>query len=327
MSSQIPSGVFTVLVTPFNNDETIDYISLRAWFDVQSKSNVAGFVLMGTTSESPTLSRDEQFEILSEISDWNKKLKDPKYIILGCGGNDTREIIAFSKKCINLCDAFMVTVPAYNKPTQNGIYEHFKTFCTDPYLCKIPVMIYNVPSRTGINMDVNTIKRVHENFSQVVAIKEASGSITQLIQLRSQVPTIQVFSGDDLLILDVMCHGGCGVISVASNVIPDIMCKVYDSCVEEYNNKNNKKYVDTYTNISPTKLFYELKLPELINALFYETNPIPIKYLLWNIGIFKNNVLRLPMTPLSKNLEEIVSKAFETTIELQIANIVKINDK
>jgi len=312
MSFYFPSGVFTVLVTPFNLDETIDYVSLRAWFDIQVKSNVAGLVLMGTTSESPTLSRDEQFEILSKVSEWNKELEQPKYIVLGCGGNDTREMVTFSKKCVSLCNAFMVTVPAYNKPTQNGIYEHYKAFCTDSELCLKPVMIYNVPSRTGLNMEVSTIKRVYENFSNVVAIKEASGSISQLIQLRTQVPTLKVFSGDDLLILDFcVAHGGCGVISVASNVIPDLMCKVYEGCADG----------------TATKLFYSLKLPEFINALFCETNPIPVKYLLCYNSTFTNNVLRLPMTSLSEKLHEQVAEAYNTTLALYYSNCFSHGEK
>lgn len=292
-----PSGVFTVLVTPFNDDETIDYISLRKWFDTQIKTDIAGLVLMGTTSESPTLSRNEQLEILEKISNWNKEVSKPKYIVLGCGGNDTREMIEFSKKSVSLCDAFMVTVPSYNKPTQNGIYQHYKAFCTEPLLSSKPVMIYNIPSRTGINMEVSTIKKVHEDFTNVVSIKEASGSISQLIQIKSQIPTLKIFSGDDLLILDALVHGGQGVISVASNIIPEIMCKVYDD------------YVNNYS----TKLFYSLKLPDFINGLFCETNPIPVKYLLYHIGIFSNYIMRLPMTSLSKELHEKVEKVYNFT--------------
>jgi 4-hydroxy-tetrahydrodipicolinate synthase len=300
MSFDFPSGVFTVLVTPFDSAGNIDYQSLRNWFDYQLKSDVAGLVLMGTTSESPTLSREEQFEILVKVCDWNKKESNPKYIILGCGGNDTREMIEFSKKCVSFCDAFMVTVPSYNKPTQKGIYEHYKAFCVQPELSTKPVMIYNVPSRTGINMEVSTIKKVHEDFKNVISIKEASGSITQVIQLRNQVPTLKVFSGDDLLILDVMCHGGSGLISVASNVIPEIMCEIYKKCE---------------VSDSSTNLFYSLNLPDFINGLFCETNPIPVKYLLYNIGLFKNNVMRLPMTSLSDELHERVEKTYKFTVE------------
>jgi 4-hydroxy-tetrahydrodipicolinate synthase len=307
MDFYFPSGIFTVLVTPFNPDETVDYISLRVWFDSQSKSDVVGLVLMGTTSESPTLSREEQFEILTLISNWNRELVEPKFLVLGCGGNDTREMIKFSKQCVQLCDAFMVTVPAYNKPTQNGIYQHYKAFCTDPELGSKPVMIYNIPSRTGINMEVGTIKKVYGDFPNVVAIKEASGSIPQLIQLRSQVPNLKIFSGDDLLILDMMIHGANGVISVASNVIPDIMCEVYNNFVKD----------------SSTELFYSLKLPEFINGLFCETNPIPIKYLLHYNGTFTHNILRLPMTPLSETLHEQVAQAFNTTQKLYYGKMTK----
>ena len=300
-----PSGIFTVLVTPFNFDGTIDYASLRKWFDFQSNSDIVGLVLMGTTSESPTLSRDEQFEILTKVTNWNNELDKPKYIVLGCGGNDTREMIEFGKKCVSLCDAFMITVPSYNKPTQNGIYQHYKAFCTNSELSSKPVMIYNVPPRTAINMEVCTIKKVHEDFPNVVAIKEASGLINQLIQLRSQVPTLKIFSGDDLLLLDVLVHGGCGVISVASNVIPNIICKIYDD----------------FVNTSSTQLFYSSKLPDFINALFCETNPIPVKYLLHYIGIFSNYTMRLPMTSLSDEFHDKVKNAYDFISKSVVENI------
>jgi 4-hydroxy-tetrahydrodipicolinate synthase len=308
-TTQFPHGIYTVMVTPFDEDFTIDYISLKKWFDNQVLTNIAGFVLMGTTSESPTLSREEQFEILVKISEWNKKLEEPKYLILGCGGNDTFETVEFSKKCVSYCDAFMVTVPSYNKPTQNGIYEHYKYFCSDKILSSKPLMIYNVPSRTGINMDVSTIKRVHEDFKNIIAIKEASGSMSQLIQLKSQVPTLKIFSGDDLLTLDFLIHGGCGVISVASNIIPEIMCKLYDNFITEYYKKEYVKY-------STFDLFYRYKLPQFFTELFCETNPIPVKFLLYHTKVFTNNILRLPMTSLSENLHQKVIDAYSTSINV-----------
>jgi len=299
MTTSFPSGIFTVLVTPFNDDNSIDYLSLHSWFEFQAKTDISGFVLMGTTSESPTLSRDEQLEILKQITSLNTKLEKPKYIILGCGGNDTFEMIEFAKKCVDLCDAFMVTVPSYNKPMQKGIYEHYKAFCTEQTLSTKPVMIYNIPSRTGINMEVQTIIQVYKDFPNIVAIKEASGSIAQLIQLRNQAPSLKIYSGDDLLILDFAIHGGSGVISVASNIIPEIICEIY-------------KHTINLSNISTDK-FYYLQLPNFINSLFCETNPIPVKYLLYHMGIFINYNMRLPMTPLSSEFHEKVIDAYQIT--------------
>lgn len=296
-----PNGVYTVLTTPFNKDNSIDYVSLKKLFDIQIQSQVVGLVLMGTTSESPTLNKKEQYDILKNVYKWNSELLKPKYIVLGVGGNDTDKMIKFAKKCVSLCDAFMVTVPCYNKPTQNGIYQHFKSFCSDDILTHKNVMIYNIPSRTGVNMEVSTIIKTCNDFKNIKAIKEATGSINQLIKIRNELPLLKVFSGDDLLLLDFLIHGGHGVISVASNAIPDIIHRIYHNFVN--NLHSNTSYQ-----------FYEFKLPNFINSLFCETNPIPIKYLLYRIGVFENNILRLPMTSLSKELENNVYDLYKQTV-------------
>ncbi len=294
--SLFPKGVYTVLVTPFNEDESIDYRSIDEWVDEQQSSAVAGLVLLGTTSESPTLTRDEQYEIVKRVWQRVNGFTSPKFIVAGVGGNNTNETLEFAKLITSekLCNGLMVTVPSYNKPTQKGIFEHFVKICTHEGVNNFPVIMYNVPGRTSVNMEPKTIHDVVNACKNVVAIKEASGSIDQLIEIMSSVPALQVFAGDDKLVLDVMVHGGCGVISVASNVIPHLMSTLVNLCVT-----NEFSVAST--------LYYNSKLPQFIKLLFCETNPIPVKYMLHHKGIYPNFVMRLPMTQLSENKRHDVS--------------------
>ena len=175
--------------------------------------------------------------------------------------------------------------------------------CSHSDVRGFPVIMYNIPGRTGVNMEPKTIRDITQACDNVVAIKEASGSIDQLVEIMSSVPTLQVFAGDDKLVLDVMAHGGCGVISVASNVIPNLMSRLVSLCA---NNDFS----------AARSLYYESKLPNFIRLLFCETNPIPVKYMLYCTGLYPNYVMRLPMTQLSENRRDEVLvvteiKAFE----------------
>lgn len=281
---EFPDGVYTVLTTPFDDNLDIDYVGLDKWIEMQCNSPISGIVLLGTTSESPTLSREEQLQIVKYIYE---KVDKKKFIVAGVGGNNTRETLEFAKLCINYCNGFMVTVPSYNKPTQKGIEEHYKYICQDEQIKNYPVMIYNIPSRTGVNMNVSTIKKVITDCSNVVAIKEASGSIEQLINIKVKCPELKIFSGDDKLILDFCLGHNCnGVISVASNVIPHDIHSVYYAC------KNKKE--------EATERYYGYYIPQFCDALFCETNPSPVKYMLYKLGIFTNYKMRLPLVELSE---------------------------
>lgn len=300
-SYNFPSGVHTVLVTPFNDDanNSVNFDDIKKWIGVQADSDVTGLVLLGTTSESPTLSFEEKLQIVRFVSELNKCLTRPKFITVGVGGNDTRETLEFARACVGYCDAFMVTVPHYNKPPQRGIVEHFKTVCNHPELQHIPIIFYNVPSRTGLNAEPETIKTVFNECNNMVAIKEASGSVDQLIKLRSLVPNLKIFSGDDKLVLDVMLHGGVGVISVASNVIPEILAEVVNKCL-------------SYDYKSAVRIFYQMNLPTFIDTLFCETNPIPIKFLMKELEIYQSDQMRLPLVKLADNKKESVLLAYNS---------------
>ena len=294
------NGTYTVLVTPFNDDNTIKYKDIDKWIDMQLKSKITGLVLLGTTSESPTLSRNEQLDIVKYVHEKNHNAQNKKLLFVGVGGNNTMETLEFAQMCKFYCDGFMVTVPSYNKPTQNGILKHFETICKNDLIKHYPIILYNVPSRTGVNMEPNTIKMAYESCGNIVAVKEASGSIDQLIELRTMVPTLTILSGDDKLILDVMVHGGGGVVSVASNVVPNLVVSIINLCLMG----NFQKATQTY---------YESKFPELLKCMFCETNPIPIKFMMMKLGIYTNDNMRLPMTQLSSEKEHIVTSAVIAT--------------
>ncbi len=308
----MPEGVYTVFVTPFLEDGTIDMRSVDLWVTYQLESDVAGIVLMGTTSEAPTLFKEEQIRLIKHIS---PKFKGRKCVVIGIGGNNTNETIEFGKECANYADVLMVTVPHYNKPTQGGICQHFAKICSDETLKEKVFMLYNVPGRTGTNMIPKTILKIAHDNKNVVAIKEASGDINQLIDLMALLrkdPNVHlnVFAGDDKLIIDFMAHGGSGVISVASNVFPKFVTDVYSS-------------LRIGSGASGLSLYYNEKFPELCSMLFCESNPIPVKYLLHKIGMFSTYAMRLPLTPLSEEFRKKIDDGIDEYMHWMHTEIVK----
>lgn len=290
-------GVYTVLVTPFDDDNNVNYNDIEKWIKKQSTSGIAGVVLLGTTSENPTLSKDEQLEIVKYVHNYFVNNKIKLTTIIGVGGNNTYETLNFAKQCTNYCDGFMVTVPHYNKPTQNGIKLHFETICNDEAIRDHSIMMYNVPSRCGVNLEPQTILEIYQSCMNVVAIKEASGSMDQLIAIRKLVPELQVFAGDDKLILDFMVHGGSGVISVASNVLPKTISKCYE-------------YADSGHYGHANKMFYD-KILDYVNVMFCESNPIPIKYIMFVEKIYSSYKMRLPLTELSEDKRKMIDELMQ----------------
>ena len=277
--------VYTVIVTPFDNDGNIIFSDFDKMINYQIKNNVNGIILLGTTSESPTIEDIEQKAIVDYI--WfrfNKKIK----IILGIGGNNTKKVIDFGHYCVDKCHAFMVTVPNYNKPTQNGIFQHFFRIANDELLINKEMMLYNIPSRCGVNMEPDTIINLYSVCKNITAIKEASGSLTQIRKILENC-NINIYSGDDLNILPIMSLGGVGVISVGSNIIPSQICKIVSLC-------NNNDYQ------LAKEIFYQIS--SLLENLFVVSNPIPIKYVLYNNKLISNDNLRLPLVKLGNTEED-----------------------
>ena len=234
----LKKGSYPVLPTAFTEDGIIDFKSIDKLLQKLLKSTVSGLVILGTTSESPTLSIDEKNEIIDFV---HKKINGKKYLIIGVGGNDTLKTLEFAKSCHDKADAYMVTVPNYNKPSQDGIFNHFSLIASNNEINDKPIVMYNVPSRCGVNMEPETIKALYDSFPNIVAIKEASGSLDQAIKIKS-LCDIQIFSGNDNLVIPIMSIGGAGVITVAGNVYPNLIQKITEYCLKEKYSKASNLY-------------------------------------------------------------------------------------
>lgn len=281
-------GVFTALVTPFKNGK-IDYDSVAAIIEHQIAGGVDGVVPMGTTGESPTVSYEEHEEfIVRVVTLVNKRVK----VIAGTGSNSTDEAIYLSKAAQDAgVDGVLLVNPYYNKPPQRGLIAHFESVAQS---INIPVILYNIPGRTGVNFLPESVAQLIQRVPNIVAMKEASGDINQMMNLIELCGnTITLLSGDDNLLLPVLAIGGKGIISVISNLLPNDVKAV----VTHFNNGNLEE---------AKRLFYKL-LP-LCRAMFYETNPIPIKAAMAMAG-FCSSEMRLPLVPLSADNHERLKKA------------------
>ncbi|HXC49517.1 MAG TPA: 4-hydroxy-tetrahydrodipicolinate synthase [Candidatus Limnocylindrales bacterium] len=276
--SVIFKGTFTALVTPFRDGE-IDEGALRALISEQAYAGVDGIVPCGSTGESATLSHDEHERVIRiSIDEARGRLK----VIAGTGSNNTREACRLTRAAADMgADGVLLISPYYNKPTQHGHIEHFKAIAAAAP--DLPQIVYNIPGRTGMNMTPETIARLAE-VKNIVGIKEASGSVDQWLQIMSLCgPDFCMLSGDDGATLPIMALGGHGVISVMSNLIPARFKAMVDAAAA----------ADFRT---ARGIQYEM-LP-LLQVLFLEINPIPVKFALAMMGKIQNE-LRLPLTPLS----------------------------
>ena len=280
---EFKSGVYTVIPTFFKDGE-VDLEQLTNAVKIQISSGIKNIVLLGTTSETPTLSIIEQETIVQTV--W-KEFNGQVNIIVGIGGNNTKATLENAFKFKPMCDAFMVTVPYYNKPSQEGIFKHFSTI--SQLVGDKPIMMYNIPSRCGVSMTPETIADLYSNHDNIVAIKEASGSISQTLEIKS-LCDIKVFSGDDALTLPLMSVGAEGVVSVASNIIPNLMITLVDKF-----NKETEEAIELNKKLYP-----------LFKALFLDTNPVPLKYLIFKLGLASDYSVRLPLVDISS--EDILSK-------------------
>lgn len=276
-------GVGVALVTPFNEDKSIDYGSLTKLVDHVSLSGADYLVVMGTTAENPTISYDEQKSVLKHIIASNKANLP---IVLGVGGNDTQQVVERLKEIDTTgVSAILSVTPYYNKPNQNGLFAHF---CEIAKASPLPIILYNVPGRTGINMTPHTTLRlVHEYPSKFIGIKEASGNLSQVAMLLRDAPSnFLIISGDDNLTLATIAMGGHGVISVSANCYSETFCRMVHCAMEgDYN----------------TASTLNLKLHEATDLLFEQGNPVGVKAALAIKGIIRNN-LRLPLVPASDEL-------------------------
>jgi len=271
------NSVFTVIPTFFTS-EGIFMEAILQHIDNQHDKQIKNIVILGTTSESCTLSIEERKTIA--ITVWKKFNKDLN-IVIGLSGNNTKDVKEEATFLKDYCHAFMLSAPYYNKPSQYGIYEHYKEIVSS---CEKEFIIYNVPSRCGVNIEPTTVAKLANTFKNIVAIKEASGSIEQVMKIKS-LCNISILSGDDALTLPFMSIGASGVISVISNIIPEVMLNIIDTF-----NKGN---------ISESNIIF-YKYYELMKLAFCDSNPVPIKYML-SLKEYNKclSSVRLPLVQLS----------------------------
>ena len=276
-------GTGVALITPFNEDLSVDYIGLKKLINHQIEGGIDYLVLMGTTGESAVLSKVEKQEVIA----FCKKINAEKLpIILGIGGNNTLALVEEIKNTdFTGVDAVLSVSPAYNKPTQDGIYQHYKLIAD---VCPLPIILYNVPGRTASNMEVETTLRLANDFDNIVAVKEASGDMDQIMKIIKNKPSdFVVLSGDDGLTLPMIYMGAEGVISVIGQSHP----KEYSNMVS-FGMSGNKKIAN--------QLHYELY--DFYGPLYAEGNPTGVKACLELLGICKA-VVRPPLVEASDTIK------------------------
>ncbi len=276
-------GSIVAMITPFTEDGKIDREGVERLINFHIENGTDAILLAGTTGESATLTHDEHKELIKmgvEIAGGRIP------IVAGTGSNSTAEAIDLTRAAKDAgADAALLITPYYNKPTQKGMYLHFKKIAEE---VDIPIILYNVPSRTGINLLPDTVAKLSE-IPNIVAVKEASGNLGQMVQIVSKVKEgFKLMSGDDQLLLPILSIGGTGVISVVANIIPKDMAQM----IKEWEAGNVEKAREMYYKMYP-----------LAQAMFYETNPIPVKTAAGLLGL-PTGPLRLPLAPMDDaNLE------------------------
>ena len=279
-------GLGTALITPFMEDGTIDFQSLSAMIEHQVDGGVDYLVIMGTTSEAPTITHEEQDQIIAHVV---KQVAGRVPLVLGVGGNSTAAVVQrleeLSERLLTDFAAILSVTPYYNRPQQEGLYLHFSAVAE---ASPVPVILYNVPKRTGVNLLPETTRRIYDAHPQkIMGIKEACGSIEQFTEtVNLSNGDFSVISGDDDLAYEMMKTGGDGLISVASNAWPKEMKQI----------------------VAEKDAMMQQRLSHLIHLLFVEGNPSGIKTVLTEMGLIKN-VLRLPMVSNTKNTQMVIRRA------------------
>ncbi|MFI3265503.1 MAG: 4-hydroxy-tetrahydrodipicolinate synthase [Rikenellaceae bacterium] len=286
------TGLGVALVTPFTEDGRVDYNGLATIIDYVIEGGVDYIVALGTTAETPTLYMPERAVIAMFISN---HIAGRVPLVMGVGGNSTSEVLDQLREFdLRGADAILSVTPYYNKPSQEGLYQHFKVVAENS---PVPIILYNIAGRTGVNMSVETTLRIARDFDNVIGVKEASGNLEQIYRTIDERPEgFMVISGDDGMTLDIMRHGGEGVISVAGNVFPKMMSE-FMSLLKD------KRFDEAKTAYAP--------LSEAVDALFEQGNPTGVKCALHTKGVISNR-MRLPLVAGSEELEEKFKRLIET---------------
>lgn len=267
------TGSGVALITPFDENGEVNYSRLREILEFHVINHTDAIIVTGTTGEGSTLNDEEKISVIEfTVNIINNRIP----VIAGTGSNDTRHAVEFSKRVERLgVDGLLVVTPYYNKGNENGIYEHYKAIAEG---VKIPIIMYNVPSRTGVNLSIQLLKRLAQ-IENITALKEASGNISYVAEVAREVPELDIYSGNDDMVVPVLSLGGKGVISVSANIIPDISHDMTVSFLKGDVKKARE---------------LQLKYNALVNALFLETNPVPVKEAMNFLGYEVGNC-RLPL--------------------------------
>jgi 4-hydroxy-tetrahydrodipicolinate synthase len=284
-------GTYTAIVTPFKGGK-VDEPALERLIRAQVKGGVDGIVPVGTTGESPTLTYEEHIEVVARTVEFaGGRVK----VMAGTGGNSTNEAVYLTKAAENAgADGSLQVAPYYNKPTQEGLYQHFKTIAD---ATRLPIILYSIPGRCGIEIGVETVERLAVDCENIVGIKEAGGAPDRVSQLRAALgPKFAIFSGDDSLTLPFMAAGADGVVSVASNVVP----KEVSQMVRLFAAGNLRGALKIHAMLFP-----------LFRNLFIETNPTPVKAALAMKGMIQEEY-RLPLVKMQKKNRELLRQTLES---------------
>lgn len=293
------SGAMTALVTPMHEDESVDYEGFRTLVKQQLEGGIDGILPLGTTAETPTLTEDEEDEIIKiafeEVRAFEKANGKKINIILGAGSNCTRDAVRYCERAKKAgADAALVVTPYYNKPSNEGIFRHFEAVSK----VGIPIVVYNIQGRTGKNIDTPTLARIAD-LPNIIAVKEASGNINQMMEViatvKSKHPDFAVISGDDGLTLPLIAAGGDGVFSVVSNLIPGLVTEMTHAALDGDLKKARE-------------LHYRL-LP-FFKAAFVDGNPTSIKYAMSVKGMMKPCV-RLPLVEVTDSAKKVIESALK----------------
>ncbi|OLC27088.1 MAG: 4-hydroxy-tetrahydrodipicolinate synthase [Verrucomicrobia bacterium] len=283
-------GTFTALVTPFR-DGAIDTSAFEKLIEAQIAAGITGIVAVGTTGESPTVSPEEREQLIRlSVTTANKRCQ----VLAGTGSNATHHAVRDTKTAEKLgVDGALLVAPYYNKPSQEGLFRHFKTIAE---ATSLPIMLYNIPGRCGVDIGTDTVVRLARQCQNIVSIKEASGSVERISELRARLPeSFTILSGDDSLTLPFMSVGAVGVVSVASNLFPAEVCAL----VHAYQSGDVKSAVKLHRKLFP-----------LFKDLFIEPNPVPIKTALGWHGAMSGEV-RLPLCEMSDSNQARLRKTLD----------------
>ena len=283
------TGSGVALITPFNNKNEINFEKLRELLEFHIANKTDAVIVTGTTGESSTMTDEEKLAVIKfSVETVNKRIP----VIAGTGSNNTKHAVEMSIKAQELgADGLLVVTPYYNKGNENGIYNHYKLIAES---VDIPVILYNVPGRTGVNLSINLLKKLAQ-IKNIIAIKEASGNISYAAEIAREVPELDIYSGNDDMTVPLLSLGGKGVISVSANIIPETVHNMTYAFFERDN--------DTAREL-------QLKYNDLINALFIEVNPVPVKeamnFLGYNVG-----ECRLPLGEMSEENKNTLHRIIE----------------